>query len=370
VSADQTLTDKCKEYLEARWDYITALCAEAKPPDFLGHQHGSLKSLLSDCLTSSIKSYHYVLPTQILCKIVDPSLDAHSLQAAWGVVGAFYARTVAHKIIVPFDQQNQRVLGGSPEPYVNNPLRHPAVVPEYRAHQKNKTGWDKLVTVLDLVEQTHEPDFTQRLFDQILVEIYRLLADVAVVYATPNRISLDSTRMLIHEYLSEKSGGERVEAVATALFRTIGEQFAIFDEVRHGKVTAADAAMGMAADIECSFRGKIALLAEVKDRTLTLTQLDAKLDRARAQRISEILFIAQGDKEPADADAIEERVGVEFASGQNIYISSFFEFSLGILILLGERGRVDFLANVGEELDRTSSPIAHRRAWAELLRRV
>ena len=134
-------------------------------------------------------------------------------------------------------------------------------------------------------------------------------------------------------------------------------------------MTAADAAVGMAADIECCFRGKIALLAEVKDRTLTLTQLDAKLDSARAQRISEILFIAQGGKEPSDADAIDDRVGIEFASGQNIYISNFFEFSLGILILLGERGRVDFLANVGKELDRTNSPVVHRRAWAQLLKR-
>ena len=123
---------------------------------------------------------------------------------------------------MPFDQENERVLGGSPEPYVNNPLRYPAVVPEYRAHQKNKTDWDKLATVLDLVEQTHEPHLTQRLFDQILVEIYRLLADVTVVYATPNRISLESTQMLLHEYLSEKSGGERIEAVATALFAQLG----------------------------------------------------------------------------------------------------------------------------------------------------
>ena len=85
MSADETLTEKCKQYLQARWDYITSLCADGEPPDFLGHQHTSLKALVGDCLTSSIKSYHYVLPTQILCKVVDPSLDAHSLQAAWGV---------------------------------------------------------------------------------------------------------------------------------------------------------------------------------------------------------------------------------------------------------------------------------------------
>ena len=369
MSRDQTLAERCKQYLAARWECIASLCSQGELPDFLGHQYTSLKSLVGDCLTSTIKSYHYVLPTQILCKVVDPSLDAHSLQAAWGVAGAFDARTVAHKVIVPFDQQNERVLGGSPEPYVNNPLRYPAVIPQYRAQQRNKRDWDKLIAVLDLVEKTHDRGFTESLFDQILVEIFQLLEQAQIVYATPNRISLNRTHVLLTEYLSERSGGHRIEAVATALFRTIGQHFAIFDDVRHGKVTAADASLGMAADIECWLAGRIILLAEVKDRTLTLTQLDAKLDSARAQRISEILFIAQAGKEPADADAIEERVGVEFASGQNIYISNFFEFSLGILILLGERGRVDFLANVGKELDRTNSPVVHRRAWAQLLKR-
>jgi hypothetical protein len=44
---------------------------------------------------------------------------------------------------------NERVLGGSPEPYVNNPLRVPGITAAYRNAQKQKTDWDKLVAVLD-----------------------------------------------------------------------------------------------------------------------------------------------------------------------------------------------------------------------------
>lgn len=370
MDAAQTLTEKCTDCLSARWDRISMLCAQGDPGDVLSDEYLSLKDLVRACLTSSIKSYHYVLPTQILCKAVDPSLDAHSLQAAWGVPGAFDARTVAHKVIVPFDQANNRVLGGSPEPYVNNPLRYPAVLPEYREQQKNKADWDKLVRILDIMEQTDDASFTRRLFDQVLLEIHRLLADVVVVYPTPNRVSLSATSLLVDKFLSDRSGGERAEAVATALFRTIGDEFSIFDDVKRGKVNAADAATGMLADIECWFDAKIVLLAEVKDRTLTLTQLDAKLDAARAKRISEILFLAERGKALPDAEDIDQRIEAEFSSGQNIYVSPFPEFSLGILILLGEEGRVEFLANVGKELDRANAPIAHRRAWAELLRRV
>lgn len=251
MTNELSLSDKCKPYLEERWSYITSLFQQNLAVEPLADEYDDLKQLIRDGLTSKTKSYHYVLPTQILCKAVDPSLDAHSLQVAHGVPGAFDARTIAHGVIVPFDQANYKVLGGSPEPYVNNPLRCPAVTPQYRDQQKSKTDWDKLIQVLDVVENTEDEGFVKQIFDQILFEIYKLLADVVVIYPTPNRISLHETHQIVEKYLSEKSGGDRIEAVCTALFQTIGKRFKIFDEVKREKVNAADASSGMVADIEC-----------------------------------------------------------------------------------------------------------------------
>jgi hypothetical protein len=53
-----------------------------------------------------------------------------------------------------------------------------------------------------------------------------------------------------------------------------------------------------------------------------------------------------------------------------LFCNFIFDFALGIMILLGEAGRVDFVDRVGKELDRVHSDIAHRKAWAELLKRV
>jgi hypothetical protein len=41
-----------------------------------------------------------------------------------------------------------------------------------------------------------------------------------------------------------------------------------------------------------------------------------------------------------------------------------------ILILFGEDGRVQFLSEVGSELDRVNARIEHRRAWADLLKQA
>jgi len=360
---------KCKAYLEKKWEKVTAAFEQGKPQDPLGKGH-SLTHLIRDCLTSVIKTYHYVLPTQLLAKSVSPELDAHSLQVAYQAPGAFDARTVAHKVIVPFDQTNHRVLGGSPEPYVNNPVRVPGVISAYRDQQKVKEDWDKLVAVLDAVEEANDGTFTEQIFEQVLFEIYNLLTDVVVVYPTPNRISLDRANYLIEQYLATGSGGDRMEAVCTALFQTVGNRFGIFDKIKREKVNAPDAFSGMLADIECWLGDRVVLLVEVKDRALTLVQLDDKLDHARAKHIAEILFVAKSGKHPDDAEEIDTRILSEFASGQNIYVSNFFDFALGIMILLGETGRVGFLDRVGKELDRVHSGITHRKAWAELLKQA
>ncbi len=169
-------------------------------------------------------------------------------------------------MIVPFDRAHERVLGGSPEPYVNNPLRVPGITQDYRGPQKNKGDWDKLVMVLDAVEASSDQAFARTVFDQVLFEIHRLLDRVTVVYPTPSRISLERTNQLIDEYLAAKSGGERMEAVCTALFHVVGKRFSIFDEVRREKVTSSDISTGMSADIECLLDGRIVMVVEVKDR--------------------------------------------------------------------------------------------------------
>jgi len=370
MTVELSFAEKCQNYLTEKWNHIMNLSSSQEIKSPLGDNLTELKNVIIDCLTSNIKSYRYVLPTQILSKAVDHSLDCRSLQVADDRQGAFDARTIAHKVIVPFDQQNHNVLGGSAEPYVNNPLRCTSVSIENRERQRNKADWDKLIFVLDTVQNWNDLIFTKLVFDQILIGMYKLLGEVSVIYPVPNRISLKQTIKLIETYITEKSGGDRLEAVVTSLFRTISDKFNLFDKVKREKVNAADATSGMVADIECWLNNEIVLLIEVKDRKLTLTQLAAKLDIARAKQISEIIIMAQQGADSTKAIEMNNKIDHEFISGQNVYITNLPDFSSGILMLLGEKGRVDFISKVGPELDTSKSSIINRKAWASLLREV
>lgn len=352
--------------LNAKWSEIQSLGEKGRLGDWL--QDDELIRRIRTVVNSSTKSYRYVLPTQISAKLFDPSLDSRCLQVARGGKGAFDARTVAHQVVVRFDQSNNNVLGGSPEPYVNNPLRVPEISSPHRKAQKNQKDWDHLCRILSAVEKKQDPVFTESVFKQVLTEIYRRLSEVRVVYPTPIRISLDKSIELIGNFLAAQSGGDRLLALTSALFVVIGKKFGLYSEVRRASITSADVATGMLADLECvSKQETIVLAVEVKDRELTVSQIKGKIPNIREKQVSEIFFVAQQGIAPMEEKEISDMIEHEFVSGHNVYVTDLFSLSKVVLALMGEQGRRAFLAEVGNQLDKYRSDINHRRAWANLL---
>ncbi len=362
----KNLIEESERKINSLWKEIESLAQKGILPDESVEE--TIKEAIRRSVNSATKTYRYVLPTQLVAKLVDTSLDCRCLQVVRGGRGAFDARSLCHSVIVPFDKHNDFVLGGSPEPYVNNPLRQPEVTPQYRHKQKDKIGWDDLCMVLDSVEKRKTKTYTRKILKQTLVEIYRRLASVSVIYPIPKRISLRQCMSLVEMFVSEQSGGDRLQAVASALFLAIGKRFSLYSEVRRGNINAADASSGQIADLECiAESGEIALAVEVKDRELTINQIRGKLPSMRAKRVAEILFIAQrgiADGEEGDVATLIEK---EFVSGQNIYVFESMNLTQSFLAILGENGRRVFLELVAQELDTYRSDITHRRAWANLL---
>lgn len=71
-------------------------------------------------------TYKYVLFTALLSKATDPAINTLCLQKKSTLPGAYDARTVCHKVIVPFEMETLgKALGGSNEPFLNKPARFP-----------------------------------------------------------------------------------------------------------------------------------------------------------------------------------------------------------------------------------------------------
>ncbi len=358
------LKELVQGHLASEWLYVSA--GRGGAPSGID---SAIRDAIRRSINSKTKTYRYVLPTQLLSKLARPELDCRSVQAGSGLAGSFDARSICHGVVVPFDRENNNVLGGSSEPYLNNPLRIPAISPAARRAQKDKDGFGDLMKVLDYAQDN--PQRLVELVRDVLAAIKDRLGEVSVTYPVPNRASLQQTRAMLADFLSDRTGGLRSQAVAVAIFRVIGIRFNLFAEVRESNVNAADASTRSAADLECvDEAGQTVMAVEVKDRQLELRQVQDKLPAARERGIRELLFLVQGGTAVEDAQGVADTITREFVTGQNVYVLEWEEFIGSCLVLFGEMGRREVLQQVGKELDQQKADIGHRRKWAELLRTI
>jgi hypothetical protein len=352
--------DEARTKLRDLWQRVSQHIETGNPSFKIDDEN--VQSKIEQVLLSSTKTYHYVLPTQILAKMVDPSLDSRVVQKKHAGAGAFDARSLSKEVIVPFDRENYNILGGAPEPYVNKPLRLEVISADKTVDQKNKKDWEALVDALTWVQEN--PKQIETAYLAVLSIIYSRLKFQKITYSVPNRISLKQTLELIDKFLADVSGGDRFAALATSLFTVIGQYFCIFDKVKRGHINAPDAQSGQVMDLDCIRDDQLVMSVELKDRELILTDIQEKLPSIRERRVAESFFISR--KVPADLSELGEFTQRQYQMGHNIYIFTLVDFAASILALIGEKGRIKFLAQVGSTLDQYSE-LVHRKTWEKLL---
>ncbi len=269
-------------------------------------------------------------------------------------------------MIVPFDRENNRVLGGSAEPYLNNPVRIKAIALEYRDTQKNKSGYDALLCVLNYAQAN--PSQCRALLLATLNSISRRMEIILIAYASPQRIGLPEAVAAVEKFLADPSGGARMQIAVAALFVTLARRLGVFATVRTSHVNAADASSGAVADVECiDGAGKIVLAIDAKDRELTLRQVQDKIPGCRQNGVQALLFILRSAMPVAQREALDVMIKQQFSTGLNIYIFPFMAFLEVALIILGEHGRSEYLREIGAQLDAARVGLFHRQAWRDLL---
>ena len=83
-----------------------------------------VKEAIKDIISESHLTYRYILFTSILAKIADSNIHMRALQAGADLKGAYDARSLCHKVIVPIEKEElQGRLGNSNEPFLNKPAR-------------------------------------------------------------------------------------------------------------------------------------------------------------------------------------------------------------------------------------------------------
>lgn len=353
---------EARAWLKEAWS--EALAAGPGPPD-----------PEMDRLTGApVVGIRYAVLTQLLGKQADHSRDALCLQRGApefaAEEGRWDPRSFSTAVVVPWVQETSNVLGTSAEPYASKPLRRTRLDIGTDA-LRSKASWAALTTLLGDVQERDEPEYTEAILRRCLGSIVRRFVELQVVYPVPQRVSLEQVTSATSELMGLRSGGEASLVVVAALLRVFAKATGLFDSVTRQGINEADAASNAPGDVLCFREGDQlpALAVEVKDRSLTLLDLNATIQKARQARVTEILFAADS---PADSETMEidSRIRQEWGQGANIYHLETADLIRAVFPLLGSGARVEFLRAIGADFDANAVQPAIRMAWADILRRI
>ena len=347
--------NEIRQWLDQEWEQVLAQNDQTNDP------------IVDSFVNSDVVGVRYAFVTQLLGKVADPSRNLLALQAGAGLQGAWNARSFSVNVIVPWEAENHRVLGGSREPYASKPLRRP-LLHEGMPDVKDKKSWDNLCKFFSSLEDASAEEI-QEVFRRCLRSIARKLAKQEFEYPIPRRISINNLCKMLNDFLADPSRGFRPLVVSAALFDTIGEAFSLYSKVEVQGVNEADSTSGALGDISCYSisSDNVVLVIEVKDFNLKLIDLQSSITKARQGQGSytSLLFAVPGVQEDEQA-AIESRIEREWASGLNVYHVDIETLISTSFALLDETWRIKFIRNLCIRLDATGEH-NHREAWRRML---
>lgn len=316
-------------------------------------------------------TYPYVLVTQVLGKAVDGNLNTLCLQESSLLPNAWDARTLASRVVVGWNQGIGKALPGTnTDPYVNNPARYKNFGDEMESKAGNRAAYKQLVGVVSHIEEQGQNEAV-RLLESILVEIRYHLETNKRDYFGPPKVSLDDVTSVIESFLTVRSNGVRLQVVCYAVLKALSDAFPGYGTIQSYPTNSSDASSGRAGDVErINSDGKVDLAVEVKDRTLSMADLEASILKCRTVDVRNLLFVIQSKTLLSDEAAMLDRSKHEFTRGIDVNFADAVTLFRTALMLLSPEQRALLLRGVHDALEEMGAHLKHRYHWMGLVKTI
>lgn len=234
-------------------------------------------------------TFRYLLITALLAKVTEQRIHMRSLQTRADLDGAYDARSLCHKVWVPFERSALDCrLGGSNEPYLNKPARFPSIAKTNAVRGGNdKALLDRLYDLLEglnsLSAQEHKEAF---LYAMALIQS-RDGATVGDVDLAPVALTAMRTRHFLSLFLASSFGGETAVAAVGAIMAV---RFGKGYQVEVHPANQAGSSSNEIGDIDVYEGKRLILPMEVKDKKFNRTDVEHAIAKAK-QACGRMLFV-------------------------------------------------------------------------------
>lgn len=232
-------------------------------------------------ITSTHKTYKYILINGLLGATAGN--NPLCLQKGSGLANAWDARSVCHKILVPFERAylNNR-LGGSNEPFLNKPARFMEL-----SHNNAVRGGKDQQALRALIEIFSDININE-LSTNLLTFALQTVRQIQV----SEIITIQSTNLLddlIAELLSEPCNGESLLFVSGLLLTLIYENF----DIRCSPSNQSGASSNEVGDIDIFSNEVLISAIEIKDKLFSNDDYQHALSKCLSQDVTSFLFISR-----------------------------------------------------------------------------
>lgn len=261
-------------------------------------------SLIDVILIGTHKTYRYILVTALLAKATNDSIDPLSLQVGDGSEGKYDARSLCHKVIVPFETMKlPGSLGNSNEPFLNKPARFQTLSMNnaVRAGRDRQT-LQNLITILSSINSS------KIAYTYLKSALYRMKANheeyIAKYSVGDIVLDISEFSQLVLDYIyaitDHTMEGEVCPLIVAELEKmTLGDSY----EVRPHNVNESGASSKEVGDIDVYKDGILCYSIEVKDKNFTEYDVRHAISKFRDANLNVSYFI-YGKNVSFDEDAV------------------------------------------------------------------
>ena len=330
--------------------------AEAEPLD------DEVAQTINIVLTGTHKTYRYILVNALLAKATNDKVNALSLQKGDGKGGKFDARSLCHKVIVPFEKlELPGCLGDSNEPFLNKPARFVSLSSDNAVRAgKDRETLETLIFILSQIN-TSEQAFAYLKSAMVVLKANHeeylkrfSLGDILVDVSEFSQLVLD--------YIY-KITGHTMEGEVCPLVVSVLEQFYLGSDYRvvPHKVNESGSSSKEVGDIDIfDSEGTLVNAIEVKDKTFSEQDVVHAVTKFRMAHLNSSMFI-YGKKVTFDEDAVYatlKKIGREGHYCCLISILNYAKMRISDLKTISVREFVDGLLKFSKAINAKESTVS------------
>lgn len=307
-----------------------------------------ISASIQTVLKGNHKTYKYVLINGLLAKATNDKINALALQAGAPITGAFDARTLCHKVIVPFERDFlQNALGGSNEPFLNKPARFTHLSDQNAVRKGNdKETLLLLIKIFNSISTSTEAKAYLACALEFLnqrIEENKTLHDTTIKY-NPTLIEIYE---FVFRFLEKSFEGESSAILVGTLEKIYHKRFSKNFKVIAHKVNQSGASSKEIGDIDIFKENNFYYAIEVKDKHFTAYDLEHAFNKIKANSGKKGQFI-YGSNGTFDKDALQERIAKFEKEGFLVLFQDIYTYSKTMIFKADLNSKQEFIDTLME----------------------